>query len=180
LPSRSTSRQVWLAAFVVALLPVVPLWIPAAPRDAVPHFFTSGAWRSYIDDGQTLVPVPPASDLLPDGQRWQAAANFGFAIPHGFFLGPGPDGRSHIGPAYPRPTDNLLTNVAMDSWDPIITEDDVRLAREDLAYWHARVIVLSDGGAGSRWTARRDTLLAVCTTLFGPPERVDDVWLWRV
>ena len=174
-------RRTWLAAFVVALLPVVPLWIPAAPRDAVPRFFASGDYRKYVHSGQTLVPVPPASDLLPDGQRWQAATNFGFAIPHGFFLGPGPDGRSQIGPTYPRPTDDLLTTIALhDNVDPTLTDADRYYAQEDLAYWQASLIVLSDGGAGSRWTARHDTLLRVCTDLFGPPQRVDDVYLWQV
>jgi hypothetical protein len=62
-------RKVWLAAFAVALLPLVPLWIPAAHRDAVPRFFSSGDYKRYVHSGQTLVPVPPASDLLPDGQR---------------------------------------------------------------------------------------------------------------
>src|SRR5439155_752972 len=138
-------------------------WGPAAPRDAVPHFFSSGTWRQYVHSGQTLVPVPPASDLLPDGQRWQAATNFGFAIPHGFFLGPGPDGRSNIGPAFPRPTDELLTNTALYDWNPVITEADITFAQEDLAYWHAKVIVLSDGGQGSRWTARHDALLRAAT-----------------
>jgi hypothetical protein len=178
LPTRS--RRFWLVVFALALLPVLPLPIPAAPRDAVPHFFSSGTWRQYVHSGQTLVPVPPASDLLPDGQRWQAAANFGFAIPHGFFLGPGPDGRSHIGPAYPRPTDDLLTNTALYDWNPTIGDADIYFAKEDLDYWHAKVIVLSDGGQGSRWTERHSVLLRVCTELFGPPRRVDDVWLWRV
>src|SRR5207248_2665479 len=45
-------RRTWLAAFVVALLPVVPLWIPAAPRDAVPRFFASGDYRKYVHSGQ--------------------------------------------------------------------------------------------------------------------------------
>ena len=178
-PTRS--RRVWLATFVVALLPVLPLPVPAAPRAAVPHFFSSGTYRQYVHSGQTLIPVPPASDLLPDGQRWQAATHFGFAIPSGFFLGPGTDGRSHIGPTVPRPTDRLLTSIALyQDWDPTVTEADRRYAQEDLAYWHAKVVVLSDGGPGSTWTKRHDVLLRVATELFGPPRRVDDVWLWQV
>jgi hypothetical protein len=173
-------RKVWLAAFVVALLPLLPLWIPAAPRAGIPYFFTSGDYRKYVHSGQTLVPVPPASDLLPDGQRWQAATNFTFDIPHGFFLGPGPDGRSNIGPAYPRPTDDLLTTIALNQGDPPIGEPERYYAQEDLDYWHATVIVLSDGGAGSRWTARHDDLLRAATKLFGTPQRVDDVYLWQV
>lgn len=173
-------KRIWLAGFVVALLPLVPLWIPDAPRAAVPVFFSSGDYRRYVHSGQTLMPVPPASDLLPDGQRWQAATNFTFAIPHGFFLGPGPDGRSNIGPAYPRPTDQLLTDIALGDDDPTVTSTDVYLAKQDLAYWHVTVIVLSDGGDGSRWTGRYEALLRACVDLFGTPQRVDDVYVWTV
>jgi hypothetical protein len=172
-------RRVWLAAFAAALLPIVPLTIPAAPRDPVPHFFSSGTWRQFVHNGQTLVPIPPASDLLPDGQRWQTATSFGFAIPAGFFLGPGPDGRSQIGPIH-RPTYELLMLAARFGWDPAINNYDRQQARADLAYWHASVIVLSDGGEGSDWTSNRALLLNVAIQLFGPPTRVDDVWLWRV
>jgi hypothetical protein len=172
-------RRLWFAALAVALLPVVPLSIPAAARDPVPRFFSSGDWRQYVHNGQTLVPVPPASDLLPDGQRWQVAAKFGFAIPAGFFLGPGPDGRSQIGPIH-RPTYELLNLAALDGYDPVINDYDRQQARLDLAYWHAGVVVLSDGGRGSRWTDRGELLLRLTTDLLGPPQRVDDVWLWKV
>ena len=157
----------------------MPLSIPAATRDPVPHFFTDGTWRQYVHSGQTLVPVPPASDLLPDGQRWQVATNFGFAIPDGFFLGPGPDGRSQIGPIR-RPTYELLELAALNGYDPVVMDYDRQQARLDLAYWHASVVVLSDGGRGSRWTDNRDLLRRLVTELLGPPRRVDDVWLWRV
>jgi hypothetical protein len=124
--------------------------------------------------------VPPPSDLLPDGQRWQTAAHFGFAIPAGFFLGPGgPHGTSRIGPI-PRPTYDLLTQVALNGKDPAITDEDRARARADLAYWHAKVIVMSDPGAGGRWAGNAGTLRKVATELFGPPQRVDDVWLWQV
>ncbi len=172
-------RRLWYAALAAALVPIVPLTIPAAPRDAVPHFFTDGTWRKYVHSGQTLVPVPPASDLLPDGQRWQVATNFGFAIPAGFFLGPGPDGRSRIGPVH-RPTYEVLNLAALDGFEPLINDFDRDQAKADLAYWQASVVVLSDGGRGSRWTDRHDLLLRLTTELLGPPKRVDDVWLWQV
>jgi hypothetical protein len=173
-------RWRWLVAFAVALLPIVPLPIPAIQRDPVPHFFTDGTWKQYVHSGQTLVPVPPPSDLLPDGQRWQTATDFGFAIPAGFFLGPGgPGGRSRIGPI-PRPTYDLLTAVALDGLDREVTDLDRQHAKEDLAYWHATVIVMSDPGAGGRWTANAPVLRKVATELFGTPQRIDDVWLWRV
>jgi hypothetical protein len=180
LPLPPPRRWLWLAGFVVALLPIVPLPVPAIQRDPVPRFFTDGTWRQYVHSGQTLVPVPPPSDLLPDGQRWQTAAHFGFAIPAGFFLGPGgPGGRSRIGPD-PRPTYDLLTAVALDGLDREVNDDNRAQARKDLAYWHAKVIVMSDPGAGGRWADHAWTLRKVATELFGPPQRVDDVWLWQV
>jgi hypothetical protein len=164
----------------VALLPIVPLPIPAAQRDPVPRFFTDGTWRRYLPAGRTLIPLPPPSDLLPDGQRWQTATDFGFAIPAGFFLGPGgPHGRSRIGPL-PRPTYDLLTTVALTGAQPQVTDLDRLHARQDLAYWHAGLIVLSDPGAGVRWRPNAVELRSSATALFGPPQRVDDVWLWRV
>lgn len=180
LPLPPRRRTAWLAAFVVALLPIVPLSIPAGQRDPVPNFFTDGTWRRYIHDGQTLVPVPPPSDLLPNGQRWQTATDFGFAIPAGFFLGPGgPDGRSRIGPV-PRPTYALLTSVALTGADIQVTDLDRLHARQDLAYWHAKLIVLSAPGPGDKWAANAGKLRTVATELFGAPQHVDDVWLWRV
>jgi hypothetical protein len=174
------ARRAWIAGFAVALLPLVPLPIPTAHRQPVPQFFTAGTWHRYVQSGQTVIPIPPASDYLPDGQRWQTATNFAFAIPSGFFLGPGgPHGRSRIGPI-PRPTAALLTAIAMKGKSVTITDADRHQARIDLAYWHAGVIVLSDGGDGSRWTQYHQKLLDAATSLFGPPQRVDDVWLWRV
>jgi hypothetical protein len=177
-PPRPATRRLLVAA-ALALLPILPLPVPTADRAPVPRFFSDGTWRQYIHSGQTLVPVPLTLDVLPDGQRWQTASKFGFAIPSGFFLGPGPDGRSQIGPI-PRPTAALLINIALTGEQPVITAADRARAQVDLEYWRARLIVLSDGGAGSRWTLYQPALLRAATALFGPPQRVEDVWLWRV
>lgn len=179
LPTRP--RRGWVAVLAVALVPLVPLPIPTTHRQPVPHFFTSGAYGQYIRPGQTLMAIPPASDFLPDGQRWQTATDFAFAIPSGFFLGPGgPHNRSRIGPN-PRPTAALFTKIGMTGKDPgTITAEMRHQSRLDLAYWHATTIVLSDGGGGSRWTPYHALLLQTATALFGSPQRVDDVWLWKV
>ncbi|HEX6500551.1 MAG TPA: DUF2079 domain-containing protein [Micromonosporaceae bacterium] len=179
-PLPRSTRRGWLLALAVALLPLVPVPLATTPRAPVPVFISSGDWRRYLPAGTALASVPPASDRNPDGQRWQAAARFGFAIPAGFFLGPGgPDGRGRIGPV-PRPTAALLTDVAAHGGEPVITEGDRARARADLAYWHAGLVVLSDGGPGSRWTPHHDELLRTVTALLGPGRRVDDVWLWQV
>jgi hypothetical protein len=70
--------------------------------------------------------------------------------------------------------------VATKGWQPIVTDGMRQQAQADLAYWHASVIVLDDGGPGSRWTTNQAKLLEVATELFGTPQRVDGVWLWQV
>jgi hypothetical protein len=177
-------RRLLAAALVIALLPLAPIPLLTTPRRPVPEFISSGQWRSYVPEGGTIVPVPLPSDLLPDGQRWQAAvmAEPGepvFAIPAGFFLGPGPDGRSQIGPI-PRPTHALLFAVAKNGRVPRVGEAQRAQAREDLRYWHASVVVLADQVHGSKWPVHYDAVLRTATALFGPPERVSDIWLWRV
>jgi hypothetical protein len=179
-------RRLVAAAVALALLPILPTPLLVMARSPVPHFVTAGTWRQYVRPGETLVPVPPPSDLLPDGQRWQAAAlstgdGATFRIPAGFFLGPGgPDGHGRIGPV-PRPTYAMLTNVALLGGVPPIDNVDRLLAADDLRYWHASVVVLpASGGTGNKWSAHHADLLATLTALFGPGTRVDDVWVWRV
>lgn len=171
-------------AMVVALLPIAPIPLLTTPRPPVPAFITSGQWRQYVPPGGTIVPVPLPSDLLPDGQRWQAAALARpgepvFAIPAGFFLGPGPDGRSQIGPI-PRPTHKMLFDAAKNGRVPRVGAAQRAQARQDLRYWNASIVVLADEVHGAKWTVRYDAVRRTATALFGPPERVGDVWLWRV
>jgi hypothetical protein len=175
-------RGAWAVAFAVALLPLAPVPLITQDREPIPDFITSGRWRQHVSEGGTLAPVPPTSDLLPDGQRWQAyalAAGHGeFAIPAGFFLGPGgPDGRGRIGPV-PRPTAALLIDAAKTGRVPAITDTDRAAAREDLRYWRAEAVVLPDRVHGAKWPVHVDAVLETTTALLGPPRRVDDVWLW--
>jgi hypothetical protein len=179
------ARRTAVAALALALLPLAPMPLLAMDRYGVPHFVTSGAWRRYVQPGQTLVPVPPPSDLTPDGQRWQAYAlstgdGQAFRIPAGFFLGPGgPNGRGRIGPV-PRPTYQLLSEVALRGATTVVTDQDRLNARDDLRYWRASVVVLPDGGTGNRWHRNHAVLLRTLVALFGEGRRVDDVWLWTV
>ncbi len=183
-PASRRARLGWVAAFVVALLPLVPAPMPVTGRSPIPHFITSGAWQAYVADGGVLAPAPVPSALVPDGQRWQAyaLADGGpvFAIPGGYFLGPGGVAdKGRVG-TVPRPTDTLLAEVAGTGVVPPIGADERAAAREDLRFWGAEVVVLADRLDGSRWRPRVPAVLRATTELLGPPERVDDVWLWRV
>jgi hypothetical protein len=177
-------RLAWGAAFVVALLPLVPVSLLTVQREPIPAFITTGAWRAEVPQGGVIVPVPLTLDVLPDGQRWQAYAvthrQGEFRIPSGFFLGPGgPDGRGRIGPV-PRATDQLLYDVAKTGVVPPIGAVERSAARIDLAHWQADVVVLPDEVHGAKWPVHVDALRRTVTALLGPPRRVADVWLWRV
>jgi hypothetical protein len=186
LRGRPRWRALGMAAVAAALVPLVPLPVPAADRSPVPHFISAGIWRSYVRPGHVLLPVPPTSDLLPDGQRWQAAAmstsdGATFRIPAGFFLGPGgPDGRGQIGPV-PRPTYILLRDVALTGEVRPVTASQRADAASDLRYWRAELVVLpASGGTGNRWGDHHRVLLETMTALLGAGTRVDDVWLWKI
>lgn len=174
----------WTVAFALALLPLLPTPLLTVEREPVPVFITSGAWRAYLPPGGVLAPVPLTLDVVPDGQRWQAYAlshrQGEFAIPSGFFLGPGgPDGRGKIGPV-PRYLDDMLLTVARTGEVPRISRSDREKARADLRHWGVEVVVLADQVHGAKWPVHEQALLRATTRLLGQPERVHDVWLWRV
>ncbi|HEX5597059.1 MAG TPA: DUF2079 domain-containing protein [Micromonosporaceae bacterium] len=179
-----TASTGWTLAFALALLPLLPAPLLTSEREPIPVFITSGAWRDYVSPGGVLAPVPLPLDLLPDGQRWQAHAlshrQGRFAIPSGFFLGPGgPDGRGKIGPIL-RYFDGLLLDVARSGWVPRITDIDRERARADLQHWGVEVVVLADRIHGAKWPVHQEAVLRATTELLGAPERVHDVWLWRI
>ncbi|MEV0730088.1 DUF2079 domain-containing protein [Polymorphospora sp. NPDC050346] len=173
----------WIAGFAAALLPLTPMPLLTVDRQPVPAFITSGAWRDHVSPGGVLVPVPLTLDITPDAQRWQAYAlahrQGEFRLPSGYFLGPGgPDGRGRIGPL-PRFTDGLLLEVARTGKVPPIGAAERAGVRADLDYWNAEAVVLADHVFGTAWPVRQDALLELMTELLGPPERVEDVWLWQ-
>jgi len=182
---RAKRRWVWITALAVALVPLFPTPLLVRERPPVPHFISAGTWEQYVPDGGVLVPVPIPNDLVPDGQRWQAEVfaqpgGPAFTIPAGFFLGPGgPDGTGRIGPI-PRYTQTLLEDVAKTGYVPPVTDSERARVRADLEYWGGSAIVLADDVQGAHWETHQPALLDVMTKLLGPPERVADVWLWRV
>jgi hypothetical protein len=183
-PRHRRSSAAWSTGFALALLPLVPVPLLTIEREPLPHFITSGAWRDQVSRGGVLTPLPLTIDLAPDGQRWQAYAlahrQGEFAIPSGFFLGPGgPHGRGRIGPV-PRATDSLLLEVAKSGTVPEITDANRAEARADLRYWRVEVVVLADRVHGAKFPIHVDALRQAATELLGPPQRVDDVWLWRI
>ncbi|WP_223884421.1 hypothetical protein [Micromonospora craniellae] len=160
-------------AVAAALLPIMPMPLPATGRTPVPEFVTSGAWRDHVAPGRTLVPVPVTQMT---SVYWGSAALAGFAVPEGYFLGPVSEtdttGRWGVDP---QPTAALLTAVSKGERDTTVDSAEIAQARADVRYWKADVVVLPDRGA-----RRHDALRTVLDGLYGPGQRVDDVWLWDV
>ncbi|MEV6519534.1 DUF2079 domain-containing protein [Micromonospora chalcea] len=183
-PRRRATGVAWALGFVVALLPLVPTPLLTSVREPIPQFITSGAWQRYVPPDGVLTPLPLTVDVYPDGQRWQAYAlahrQGEFRIPAGFFLGPGgPEGRGRIGPV-PRTFDSLMDQAGRTGLVPIITDGSIRESRADLRHWGVRAVVLPDRVHGAKYDVDEEALRRTATALLGPPERVEDVWLWRV
>ncbi|RZT77041.1 hypothetical protein EV382_0174 [Micromonospora violae] len=179
-PAASTAprRRRWLrpvgyAAVALAVLPLFPRPLPAQQIDPPPHFITAGGWRPYVPVGRTLVPVPIPSNVhgLPT-LRWSALTGQEFPIPGGYFIGPNELGEGVFG-APNRPTSTLIYSTMDTGTVPALTDENRRQAVEDLRFWRASVVVL---GAHPREAVLRDLV----TALLGPPQRVDDVWVWDV
>ncbi len=159
---------------VAALVPVLPKPLPVMPRTAVPNFFTHGYWRTCVPRNGVLVPVPLPDGSYTDTMRWAAAAGDQFAIPQGWFIAPyAAGGKASVG-IYPRDTSQLLADVVKTGNVPIIGDDQRTKARADVTYWHASCVVLADTSPNE--AALKSTLEG----LFGPAQRVDDVWTWKV
>ncbi|RBQ10926.1 DUF2079 domain-containing protein [Micromonospora sp. LHW51205] len=183
-PRRRAVGVAWALGFVAALLPLVPTPLLTSVREPIPAFITSGAWQRYVPPDGVLTPLPLTVDVYPDGQRWQAYAlahrQGEFRIPAGFFLGPGgPEGRGRIGPV-PRTFDSLMDQAGRTGLVPIITDGSIRESRADLRHWGVRAVVLPDRVHGAKYDVDEDALRRTATALLGEPERVEDVWLWRV
>jgi hypothetical protein len=175
---RVRRSQAWLPlvvplAVIGALAPIAPLPLPTMARPPVPRYFTEGNWRGCGNNGGVIVPVPLPEPRRPETMRWATAANTGFALPGGFFIGPyGAHGQASVG-TFPRPTAQLLARIADTGEVPAITDQEKARARADVAYWGARCVVLAD-------QPNRQALHTTLDQLFGPGQRVVDVDVWRV
>ncbi|MCW6003266.1 hypothetical protein K1W54_01530 [Micromonospora sp. CPCC 205371] len=158
-------------ALVAALLPLAPTPLVATGRPPIPDFITSGAWRSHVAPGRTLVPVPV--DNLRS-IRWSASAGVGFSVPQGYFLGPtSPTDHTGRWNVEPRPTAALLTAVARGDRSPTVTEAERAQAIVDARHWKADAVVLDAH-------PRQYQLRTVLDQFYGPGHRLGDVWLWNV
>ncbi|WP_433794100.1 DUF2079 domain-containing protein [Actinoplanes sp. CA-252034] len=177
-------------AIVAALAPIAPLPLRTMERSAEPVFISSGRWQDYVSDRGVITSLPLSSEVAIDMMRWQAytMARGGdklFRMPAGYWLGPrdyteaGRNDTGRLGPPE-RPTAKLLYRAARWGNMPKLTNLDRAQARVDFAYWKVEAVFLPTEVTGPRGNLNRDALLQITTQLFGEPEQVDDVLVWRV
>ncbi|MEV5835722.1 glycosyl transferase [Nocardia sp. NPDC052112] len=163
----------WFPALALALLPLVPTVLPVIERAPTPEFFADGTVKQYVGGGSVVL-VPPPRPAEAQALRWQADANFDFALAGGYFVGPtGANKKGIYGPDF-RPTTALLVGAQDSGVVPPIDDNTRAQALDDLRFWEADVVVLPA-------TKNAEVLRITMTQLLGTaPRQVDDVWLWDV
>ena len=159
--------QAWgrwgLAACGLALLPLVPAPMAAEAVTPTPRYFADRP-------SGTLLVLPFPTPTRIEAMRWQAAAGLSFAMPGGFFVGPGPGGQARFG-AVPTPTSTLLAEVAAGRTVRVGAAERAAF-RRDVARWGVTEVVLGP-------SAHRHLLRATVTALVGQgaqSNRGVDVW----
>jgi hypothetical protein len=167
-------KLLYFATMAVALVPIAPIPLHAFDPPATPAFISTGAWRSYVPEGRSLVPVPLPRQTTLTGMRWAAETDLAFAVPRGYFIGPdGTTARQAVFEPPLRPTVELLQTVAKTGSVRAVTEQDRQNALADLTFWRAAIVVLTPQPHEAALRATLDALL-------GPGEMIDGAWVWDV
>ena len=168
-------RHGWTLVLITALLPIAPTPVPATWARPVPAFFTSGQWRSYVGDDQSVFAVDSVFWIGSfTTMGWDNATGQGYRMVGGYFLGPFEHGTGNYGPPL-RPTADLLINIVQYGASTRITAAQRAAFRADLRYWHAAIVVLGPDAP------HHDQLRYVLDQLTGQPARqVLGVLLWDV
>ncbi|GAA2921699.1 dolichyl-phosphate beta-glucosyltransferase [Streptomyces enissocaesilis] len=167
-------RTLGLTALALALVPIVPTPMPVRERPEVPAFIADGTWKSYVAEGESVVPVPLPDPGNAEALHWQSATAPHFPVAGGYFNGPWGPERIGIYGAPPRHTSNLLRDIRYGGAIPGIGPDRRAQARADLEFWRAGVVVLAPQDNAP---ALRD---AVTRLLGEEAEYVGGAWIWDV
>jgi hypothetical protein len=168
-------RYGWTLVLAAALLPIAPTPVLATRAAPVPVFFTSGQWRNYVPDDQSVFVVDSVfwtGSFITMG--WDNATGQDYRMVGGYFLGPQQNGQGNYGPPL-RPTAELLINIVNYGASTRITAAQRAAFRADLRYWHAAIVVLGPDAP------HHNQLRYVLNQLTGQPARqVPGALLWDV
>lgn len=161
-------RRRWAAPALAAVV-LLP-WLPVpqhAQRVPVPQLFADGA--PGLAGAVLVVPesVPPLS--LP--MTWQAVAGMGFAMPGGYFVGPGDHGEARFGSRRHSPVGRLLSWIRVNDRMPVVTPALRRTVLEELARLRVTAVVLGPA-------PQEATYLRALTALLGDPVPRGETWVW--
>ncbi len=165
-------RLAGTAIVALALVPLVPAPLPGTDTTDVPEFFTTRAATDLACPGGSALVLPYPAPTSTDAMLWQQAAGFSFAMPGGYFIGPGDDGNAYVA-GQPSATGTLLRDVERDGQLREVTPEMRAAFVADLDHWRACAAVL---GPTANMSALRDQATALIGT---QPELVDGVLLWR-
>jgi hypothetical protein len=168
-------RYGWTLVLIAALLPIAPTPVLVKRAMPVPAFFTSGQWRQYVHDDQSVLSGDANlwRDPFPE-MDWDDATGQGFRMVGGYFIGPDRQGRGFFG-GPDRPTVGLLTAIERYGGNRRIADTQRTAFRADLRYWHTAIVVLSPD------TPHHDALRYALGQLTGQPARqVPGALLWDV
>ena len=162
-------------AIIAALVPLIPRPLPAMVDPRPPVFITSGAWRSYVPEGHTLVPVPlPNKFQGRDSLSWSAWEEHEFTMPEGYFLGPNKEGHGQAGTAELSMITKLINLSRRENRVPKVTPELQAKVRADLTRWDASVLVMRALPENTNFKLLMDQLIGESAVA------QQDVWLWRV
>ena len=168
-------RYGWTLVLVAALLPIAPTPVLTERAAPVPAFFTSGQWRNYVPDNQSVFAVDSVFWIGSfTTMAWDTATGQDYRMVGGYFLGPFQDGPGNYGPPL-RPTAELLINIVQYGASTRITAAQRAAFRADLRYWDAAIVVLGPDAP------HHDQLRYVLNQLTGQRARqVPGALLWDV
>jgi dolichyl-phosphate beta-glucosyltransferase len=158
---------------VAALVPLIPLPFPVAPRAPLPAFITAGEWNQCLSPGQTLATVPFTDKSRWEPVRWVAAAKTGFDIPMGSVWVPGKNGDAQMGPDEPT-TVRMLNKVDTTGHVPKVTPTMQAAARADFASWDTRCVAVLPSAQHAQADAQ------AVTALLGPGRLIGGAWTWKI
>ncbi len=163
------------ATALLVLLPVLPTPLVVEPRTPVPTFFTDGTWRDWVDEGGSVLAVPPPNVADTRALEWQGTARWGFPVVAGYFVGPDASAQ-RVGQygATPTALTTWLWEVSEAQVERQASDTQLEQFREDLRAGRVDAIVLPDTRPGA------DALRASISHAFGAPDHVGGVYVWDV
>jgi hypothetical protein len=182
------ARRTWpFAIAVLALLPLIPRPMQAAPVSPVP-FGWRAAFAELGPDARVLV-VPVPSSSTPDPMRWQADTGEPGSLIGGWFVGPNQSGQAiteNYGPAGADNVAVMVNNVARylnALWAGTPTYNGINYAQIDVArgYWRPTAIVAVTSPHLRLEQVLDLRLEQVLVKVFGRPDfRVGQLLVWRL